>query len=152
MNEDANGKAMTLKTLFSRTTSVALDIKSAPSIVWTLLTTAAGYTIWNTTIVSLEGDIALGNTIQLKSTLDPKRTFKLKIKEYVEQTKLVWGDAMGERTYFMTDNGSGQVHFSMSEKIGGPMFPLFASKIPSFDASFEQFAADLKKAAETDLI
>ncbi|MFT7592135.1 MAG: hypothetical protein ACI9UJ_002064 [bacterium] len=28
------------------------------------------------------------------------------------------------------------------------MFPLFANKIPSFDASFEQFTADLKIAAE----
>ena len=36
----------------------------------------------------------------------------------------------------------------MTEHIGGPVFPMFASKIPSFDASFEQFAADLKTAAE----
>ena len=28
------------------------------------------------------------------------------------------------------------------------MFPLFANKIPSFDESFEQFATDLKTAAE----
>jgi hypothetical protein len=36
----------------------------------------------------------------------------------------------------------------MSEKIGGPLFPLFARMIPPFDESFNQFAADLKKAAE----
>ena len=36
----------------------------------------------------------------------------------------------------------------MVEKIGGLMFPLFASQIPSFDESFEQFTADLKKEAE----
>jgi hypothetical protein len=36
----------------------------------------------------------------------------------------------------------------MTEKIGGPLFPLFASSIPSFDASFERFAADLKREAE----
>ena len=36
----------------------------------------------------------------------------------------------------------------MRENIGGPMFPLFAGMIPSFDEFFEQFAADLKKAAE----
>jgi len=36
----------------------------------------------------------------------------------------------------------------MREKIGGPMFPLFAKMIPPFDASFEQFAADLKAEAE----
>lgn len=61
--------------------------------------------------------------------------------------KLVWGDALGERVYTLTKNHNG-VLFNMTEKIGGLMFPLFAKKIPSFDASFEQFAADLKKAAE----
>ncbi|GAB5555445.1 MAG: hypothetical protein Sapg2KO_50360 [Saprospiraceae bacterium] len=38
--------------------------------------------------------------------------------------------------------------FSQTKLRFGPLFPLFASKIPDFDASFEQFIADLKKAAE----
>ena len=37
----------------------------------------------------------------------------------------------------------------MTEKIGGLIFPLFANKIPSFDKTFEQFTADLKKEAES---
>ena len=37
----------------------------------------------------------------------------------------------------------------MTEKIGGPLFPLVAKMIPSFDKSFEQFAIDLKKEAES---
>ena len=36
----------------------------------------------------------------------------------------------------------------LTETIGGPLFPLFASQIPSFDTSFEQFTLDLKQAAE----
>jgi hypothetical protein len=36
----------------------------------------------------------------------------------------------------------------MTEKIGGPLFPLFAGYIPPFDESFERFAADLKKESE----
>ncbi len=152
MKEEATGKATTIKTAFSRTTSITIDIKSTPSVLWTLLTTVAGYSAWNSTITSIDGDIALGETIMLRSTLDAKRTFKLKIKEFVEPTKLVWGDAMGTRTYTVTDQGNGVVTFSMTEKIGSPLFPLFASKIPSFDASFEQFASNLKNAAETEFL
>ncbi len=37
----------------------------------------------------------------------------------------------------------------MTERIGGPLFPLFAGMIPSFDESFDKFASDLKKEAET---
>lgn len=32
--------------------------------------------------------------------------------------------------------------------VGGLMFPMYAKYIPSFDASFNTFAADLKKEAE----
>jgi hypothetical protein len=37
----------------------------------------------------------------------------------------------------------------MHEKIGGPIFPLFALMIPPFDEAFDRFAADLKKKAES---
>jgi hypothetical protein len=86
--------------------------------------------------------------IELKSTLDEKRTFKLKVKEFVPEKRLVWGDAMGSRVYSIEKDSNG-ILFSMSEKIGGPIFPLFASMIPSFNESFEKFVADLKKEAET---
>ncbi|MEL6675332.1 MAG: SRPBCC domain-containing protein [Bacteroidota bacterium] len=143
-----NGKATTEKKTFSRTTTVSIDIDADVSIVWSLLTNADDFARWNSTVVSLEGRIEKGEKVLLKSTLDPSRTFKLKVKEMVPDQQLVWGDAMGTRTYTLTPSGSG-MRFLMSEKIGGPIFPLFASKIPDFDASFEQFAADLKKEAET---
>ena len=142
-------KATTVRSTFSRQTSVSTDINADPSIIWALLTNASDYPRWNSTVVSIDGKIAPGEKISLKSTLDPKRTFKLKIREMEAGKKLVWGDAMGKRTYLLTKNQNGSITFSMDEKIGGPMFPLFAKMIPSFDASFNRFAADLKKEAET---
>ena len=56
---------------------------------------------------------------------------------------------MGDRIYTLTKNGDKPVLFSITEKIGGPLFPLFAGMIPSFDQSFEQFTNDLKKEAES---
>ncbi len=73
----------------------------------------------------------------------------MKVKEFQPENKLSWGDAMGNRIYTLDKIGNGSVLFSMTEKIGGPLFPLFAKMIPSFDKSFEQFAADLKKEAES---
>lgn len=142
------GKATTVKKTFSRETSVNININADPAVVWALLTNASDYARWNSTVVSLEGEIAQGQQIALKSTLDPKRTFKLKVKEFEPEKRLVWGDNMGNRTYILARSEAGQVTFSMSEKIGGPLFPLFAGAIPSFDESFEQIAADLKKEAE----
>ncbi len=143
-----NQKASTVRNTFSRSTSVSAKIAADPAIVWALLTNAEDMKRWNSTIVSVEGAIEKGSKIKLKSTLDPSRTFKLKVKTVEPEKLLVWGDAMGKRTYSLEKQADGSTFFSMTEKIGGPIFPLFASKIPSFDASFDQFAADLKKEAE----
>jgi hypothetical protein len=69
------------------------------------------------------------------------------VKEFVPEKRLVWGDAMGNRTYKLEKSGNG-TQFSMTEKIGGLLFPLFAGMIPPFNASFDQFTSDLKKEAE----
>jgi len=143
-----NGKASTIKKTFNRTTTISQSINADASIIWSLLTNASKYPSWNSTIVSIEGKIKQGEKIKLKSTLDTNRTFKLKVKEFIPNQKLVWGDAMGKRTYSLQNNGNTTL-FTMTEKIGGFMFPLFANKIPPFDASFEQFTEDLKKEAES---
>ena len=148
MSTAQNGRATTVKTPFSRETSVSIDINADATIVWALLTKSSDYPRWNSTVTSIEGNIRQGDSIKLKSTLDAKRTFKLQVKEFVPEKKLVWGDGQGNRVYTITQQGQGKVLFSMTEKIGGFMFPLYGGMIPPFDASFEQFAKDLKKEAE----
>jgi uncharacterized protein YndB with AHSA1/START domain len=141
-------KATTTKKLFSRTTSIEAKIKAPIETIWELLTKAEDYPKWNSTVISIDGKIAQGEKIELKSTLDPSRTFKLKVMEFEPNKRLVWGDPMGKRVYTLNEEANGEILFSMSEKIGGPIFPLFAGMIPSFDESFEKFTADLKAKAE----
>lgn len=143
------GKALTIRKPFSRETAVSIDIQSEKSIVWALLTNAGDFERWNSTIISIQGTIAPGEKIKLKSILDPKREFKLKVKEFEPENRLVWGDAMGIRTYTLKSMNKGWTNFSMTEKIAGPLFPLFAKMIPPFDQAFEQFAIDLKAEAES---
>ena len=144
-----NGTATTEKKTFSRTTTITQTINAEPAVVWSLLTNAKEYPSWNSTVISIDGEIQNGEKIKLKSTLDPSRTFKLKVKEFIPEQTLVWGDAMGKREYSLQKTAEG-TQFTMTEKIGGFMFPLFANKIPSFDKSFEDATADLKKAAESN--
>lgn len=150
MQSGNDGKATTVKETFSRQTSVSTMIKADAETVWGLLTDVADMPRWNSTIVSLSGTIQPGGSVELKSTLDESRIFKLQVKEFEPNQKLVWGDRMGNRTYTLTPKDDG-VLFSMSEKIGGLMFPLFARFIPDFDESFETYAADLKREAEARL-
>src|SRR5690349_14251279 len=115
------GKAKTTKTTFSRETSVQTTIFADPAIVWALLTHAVDFPRWNSTVTSIKGEIREGMTIELKSTLDEKRTFKLKISEFVSEKRLVWGDSQGKRVYTIEKGRGNNVLFRMSEKIGGPL-------------------------------
>lgn len=145
----SNGKAVTTKKIFSRETAISIDIQADKSIIWALLTNANDFPRWNSTVISIEGTIAKDEKIKLKAKLDPKRVFNLKVKEFEVDNRLVWGDAMGNRVFTLKSIGNNLTNFTMVEKIGGPIFPLFAKMIPPFDQTFEQYVRDLKNEAET---
>src|SRR3712207_4117162 len=93
------GKATTVKGIFSRETSISITLQATPSVIWALLTNASGFPKWNSTVLTIEGEIKLGEQIKLTSTLAPKRSFKLKITEFEPEKRLVWADAQGRRVY-----------------------------------------------------
>lgn len=143
----------TTKTLFSRETTVSINIKAKRSTIWAILTNAEDFARWNSTIVYIKGDIAVGKKIKLKSNLDLEREFTLQVAEMKTDEKMVWSDKKGPvfqgvRTYLLQDNPSGGVDFTMTERLGGIMAPMILRFIPDFDESFAQFAEDLKKEAE----
>lgn len=142
-----NKTAHTVKKMFSRETTVSIVINASPEKIWNILTNVPDYKSWNSTIVSIEGEIKAGGEIKIVPAINPDRTFKLKIKAFEPYTKMVSGDAMGSRT-FLLEKTEGGTLFTMTEKIGGPLFPLFAKMIPPFDESFNAYARDLKTKAE----
>lgn len=90
MNQQANsktqeGKATTTRKTFSRETSVSTTVQADPAIVWALLTHASDFPRWNSTVTSMKGEIREGGSVELKSILDDKRTFKLKVREFVPE-------------------------------------------------------------------
>lgn len=154
MSTQPTGQATTTRKTFSRETEVSLLIESDPAVMWTLLTNAPDLPRWNSTITRVDGTIAPGQTIRLVSTLDPSRTFKLKITTFEPEHKMAWADGVapffrGVRTYTLAPQEGSFTLFRMHEKMGGLMFPMAARQIPDFGSSFEQFARDLKKEAET---
>jgi hypothetical protein len=132
----------------------ASSIDAAPDRVWALLTDAAAYPRWNPTVVRIDGTIAAGQRIRLVSTLDPKRTFKLRVAEADAPLRMVWSSGMplglftGRRTYTLSPRADGGTDFAMEERFTGPMAPLITKAIPDMSESFREFAQALKVAAE----
>ena len=149
----ADGKATSSKTTFSTECSVAINIKAGPDKIWAIITNAANFPKWNSTVISLDGRIALNEKIVLKSTANPNRTFNLRVSELTPPSKMVWEDGFapvfkGVRIYTLTLKSDGTTDFYMSEKFGGLMFPMIGGSLPDFRPNFEEFAACLKREAE----
>ncbi|HVE86372.1 MAG TPA: SRPBCC domain-containing protein [Myxococcales bacterium] len=147
-----DGKAQRTREKDALDYAVATKISAPPEVVWSILTDAKGYTSWNSTVLKVDGDIALGSTVKLVTKSAPDRTFALKVSEFTPPKTMVWEDGgkafMGVRRYSLLPNPDGTTTFAMSETLSGRMLSMIEPSLPDFTPSFETIAADLKRAAE----
>lgn len=133
--------------------SIAITIHANPDAIWALLTDAARFPSWNSTVTSLDGTIARGERLALRVPAAPDRVFKPRVVELEPATRMVWKDGFapmfkGVRTYTLAPRGDGTTEFVMTEVLSGLMLPLAKKALPDFGPTFETYAADLKRAAE----
>ena len=138
-----------------KTFQVSTSIRATPEAIWEILTDAAKYTAWNTTVDKVEGRIAPGEKITVHARISPGRAFPVTVAEFVPGKKMVWAGGMplglvkGERTYTLAARGDGTVEFQMREVFSGLLSPLIERSIPNLQPAFDEFAAALKKRAES---
>jgi hypothetical protein len=137
-----------------KTFSVTTSIHATAERIWALLTDAAGYTRWNHTIDKVEGRIALGEKVTIHAKINPGRAFPVKVTAFEPSRGMVWTGGMplelfkGERTFTLQPAANECVEFSMREQYTGLMAPLITRSIPDLQPAFDEFARDLKCAAE----
>jgi hypothetical protein len=134
--------------------AVKTSVRATPERIWSLLTDAAGYTRWNKTVEKIDGKIALGEKVTVHPKINPGRAFPVKVAEFEAPRRMVWVGGMplglfkGERVFTLTPGPNGTVEFSMSEEYTGWMAPLIGKSIPDLQPAFDEFADNLKHAAE----
>lgn len=132
---------------------VAIEVAAPPERVMQVLTKAADFTRWNSTILRFEGEIVLGRKVKLVSTVAPKRAFSVKVSA-LGADAMTWEDGMpfglfrGVRSFRATKTPKGTTVFAMSEVFSGRMLKMIAKSLPDQRATFESFARDLKTEAE----
>ncbi|MFN8493191.1 MAG: SRPBCC domain-containing protein [Caldilineaceae bacterium] len=148
------GRTTKSKSAFRMEYTVGININASPERIWALLTNAKDFPRWNSTIQSIEGEIAAGQAIKLYVKVAPGRAFKLTVTEFTPTTRMVWSDGnfifRGVRTYTLMPKPDGFTAFTMSEVFSGAMLPLIAGSLPDFGPEFEKYASDLKREAEKD--
>ena len=102
---------------------------------------------------SIEGPIALGQKLALRVPIAPGRVFRPRVTGFEPETRMVWSDGAapmfkGIRTFTLAPRGDGSTDLAMVETFSGMMLPMIKGSLPDFGPPFEQYAADLKTAAE----
>ncbi len=134
--------------------AVKTSIHATPERIWALLTDAPGYARWNKTVEKIDGTIAPGERISVHPKINPGRVFPVTVAVFEPPLRMVWRGGMplglfkGERTFMLKTGSAGDVEFSMREEYTGLMAPLIARSIPDLQPAFDEFASDLKRAAE----
>src|SRR5262245_13453781 len=113
---------------FRTSCEITCNIRATPERIWALLTDASQFPQWNSTITSIGGRIALGETLELRVPAAPKRTFKPKVTKFEPGQSMEWSDGMapvfkGIRTFTLTAAVDGSTEFSMREELTGVMLP-----------------------------
>jgi len=133
--------------------AVTTTINASPEAIWAILTDAAAYPDWNTTVSSVDGRIASGETVTVHAKIAPGRAFPVKVVAFDAPRRMVWSSGMplglfkGERVFDLRPQ-SGGVAFSMREDYTGAMGGMITKSIPDLQPAFDEFAACLKARAE----
>lgn len=131
----------------------SITISASKERIWKILTDFKKYPSWNSFIMSVSGDVKVGN--QIKVQLEGM-TFKPVVLVFTKNTELKWlghlwfkGLFDGEHTFKLTDNGNGTTNFEQSEIFTGVLVPLFSRSLDkNTKKGFEKMNRELKLQAE----
>jgi hypothetical protein len=142
-----------MRTTFRLAITVTKSIEAPNTTVWNLLTDLRAQSIWNSTLTSIEGKVALGERVSFRVPDAPGQTFNPKVVAYDDLTSMVWRLnrwplLVGDRTFRVTPGPNGSTEFTIDELMQGLLLPLIAKSLPDLGAMFERTATDLKAAAE----
>src|SRR3954469_19736595 len=116
MEPRPTGRATKTATTFRLEYAVAANIRAPAGKIWSLLTNAADFPRWNSTVKSIDGQIALGHKLALRVVVAPDRTFKPRVSALETDKRMVWSDGAapmfrGVRTFTLTPQADGSTDF-----------------------------------------
>jgi hypothetical protein len=131
---------------------VEVNIRANARDIWSLLTDAAGFSRWNSTVAGIEGQIREGERLRVRVP-GVNRAFTPKVSGLVPNERMTWSGGFapmfkGVRTFELQPSNDGTTDFAMEERFSGLMLPMIKGSLPDFGPIFETYANDLKREAE----
>lgn len=130
-------------------------IDAPADAVWAVLTDGQQWASWDSGVDEVQGRIAPGNTITIRSAAAPGRSFPVTVTAFEAPRRMTFTGGMplglfrGVRSYELTPEPDGRTGFRMREEYTGPLVALIWRTMPDLTPSFERFAQGLKRRVET---
>ena len=140
-------------------------IQASPERVWEILTDTRSWSEWDSGVVDVDGEPAEGGRLKIRSELNPKRAYPVKVTELEPNRRMTelepnrrmaWAGRgaarpLQGRAHLHPDpgEGEGRTRFELREEFSGPLLPLIWRTMPDMNDSFRQFASGLKERAES---
>jgi hypothetical protein len=130
-------------------------ITARPDQVWSILVDGDAWSTWDSGVDGVDGTIAFGKKVKIRSKVAPGRTFPVKVTTFAPPNSLEFTGGMplglfkGVRRYTLTAAEDGGTLFHMREEYTGPLAASIGKSIPDLGPSFVQFADGLKARVES---
>lgn len=131
------------------------SISAPPEVIWRILTDAPGYSRWDSGVERVEGQIATGQTITVRSKAAPGRAFPVRVTRFEPSRAMTWSGGMplglfkGVRTFALNSGTDGRTDLVVREEYTGPLLGVMWRSMPDLGPSFSQFVRGLKAEAES---
>ncbi len=120
--------------------------------VWDIITDGGNYTVWNSGITHIDGELRHGGTIRVRTRTGGNRTFRLRVRQ-IPGEAMTWTGGMplalfkSVRTFTLTPHG-GQTFLHVRQDFAGPLRGLFWNAVPDIEEAFAEYLSAVKKRAE----
>ncbi|MGP4033487.1 SRPBCC family protein [Pseudarthrobacter sp. 1C304] len=127
-------------------------IDARKSTVWDVITDGGNFTVWNSGITHIDGELRHGSTIRVRTRTGGKRTFRLRVRQVPGEVMTWTGGvplalARSVRTFTLTPHG-GQTLLRVRQDFAGPLPVLLWNAVPDVEAVFAEYLSAVKKRAE----
>lgn len=128
-------------------------IDATPDAVWTILTDASAYALWEPNITKVDGAIASGAKITIHTQISPGRAFPVKVTDLTAPRRMEWSGGMplglfrGVRSFTLTPDVDG-TRVDVEEQFSGPLLQIITKSMPDLTDSFNDFVTALKARVE----
>ncbi|HET9348215.1 MAG: hypothetical protein K0R37_2761 [Arthrobacter sp.] len=127
-------------------------IHARNSTVWDIITDGSNYTVWDSGITRIDGQLRNGGPIRVRTRTGGNRTFRLRVQQIPGEVMiwtggLPWGLFKSVCTFTLTPHG-GMTHLRVREEFTGPLLGPMWSTVPDLERAFADYVSAVKERAE----